>query len=515
MIERQIIIGAIVSTEYLHQTENIWNVMFFESATAKRLARWIWQYYTKYNKAPGKQIEQIFYDKLKTDRIAKDVAEEIEQDILPSLSAEYEQDNINLDYLIDLTRKYFNERNLAIHSASIEGFLQKGELLEAERIACEYRPLRSPTTQDLDLSSTLALERVDKAFNSDIIPLIKYPGALGTFWNDQLVRGGFVAFLAPEKRGKTWQLLDLAMRACKQKRKVAFFQAGDMSEGQQLKRICIYLAKKSNLERYTGEMYEPVQDCVFNQNNNCKLEERACSFGIFEKREYLEIRRDIRQSDLITAFEKNEDYEPCTNCEQYHNKPWGAAWVKKVNVKGSLDSTEAKKVIEDFFIKYKLQFKLSTYANDTLTVKMIKASLDIWEKQDSFIPDVIFIDYADLLTIDGYEKDFRQQQNKIWKGMRNLSQTGGNPLVITATQADAASYEKNSLRMTNFSEDKRKYGHVTAMYGLNQDTKDREKKIGLMRVNAIVQREGEFYNSNEVTILQNLKRGRPFLGSFY
>jgi len=36
-----------------------------------------------------------------------------------------------------------------------------------------------------------------------------------------------------------------------------------------------------------------------------------------------------------------------------------------------------------------------------------------------------------------------------------------------------------------------------------------------MRINEIVVREGDFSNEREVTILQNLQRGQPFLGSFW
>jgi len=110
--------------------------------------------------------------------------------------------------------------------------------------------------------------------------------------------------------------------------------------------------------------------------------------------------------------------------------------------------------------------------------------------------------------------EFRHQVDEIWKGLRNLSQER-HCLVITATQADARSYEQNRLKVSNFSEDKRKNAHVTAMYGLNQDPKDREKQLGWMRINEIVIREGDFSSSNEVYVLQNLKRGRPFLGSFW
>ena len=43
----------------------------------------------------------------------------------------------------------------------------------------------------------------------------------------------------------------------------------------------------------------------------------------------------------------------------------------------------------------------------------------------------------------------------------------------------------------------------------------REKKIGITRINELVIREGEFYNDNEITVLQNLKQGRPFKQSYF
>jgi 6-pyruvoyl-tetrahydropterin synthase len=514
MIERQIIIGAIVSTEYLNQVRDIWNVQHFESVTAKRLARWIWQYYQSYNKAPGKHIETIFYDKVKTEKLNPTVADEIENEILPSLSKQYEQNDLNLDYLIEATKKYFKERGLTIFKDSIAAALDKNDLILAEQIASDYKPLNVAPTSALTLNDPIVLDRVDRAFNSDSVPLITYPGILGEFWNAHLVRGGFVALLGPEKRGKSLWLLDLAIRACKQKRKVVFFQAGDMNESAQLRRICIYLAQKSNQERYCGKMYEPVCDCVLNQINQCKKEERTCPFGVFPDKNFSEVKYEINKSELVEKYLKEPDYEPCTCCDEYKTRHLGTPWVKEIEVKNPLSVDEAKSWINDFFIKYGRGFKLSTHPIHTLSVRDINAILDIWEKQEEFVPDVIIVDYADIMMPEGSDKDFRHSQNKIWMGLRNLSQTRGNPLVITATQADAASYERNSLKMTNFSEDKRKYSHVTFMAGLNQDPKDREKKIGIMRLNAIVAREGEFYTSNEVTVLQNLKRGRPFIGSY-
>lgn len=63
-------------------------------------------------------------------------------------------------------------------------------------------------------------------------------------------------------------------------------------------------------------------------------------------------------------------------------------------------------------------------------------------------------------------------------------------LVVTATQTNAASYKEETLKMSSFSEDKRKLSHVTGAVGLN--TTDDEKRQGLMRWNWIVRREDSF-----------------------
>jgi len=479
---------------------------------ARRLSLWCTEYYEKYSKAPGKDIEGIYFQKLK-DGLPKDIAEEIEQDILPDLSEEYSNEQFNLDYLLDQTRAYLKEQNLLQHSKIIQALLDEGELLEAEKAALEYKPSVSGGGDDVDLSNVSVLKRVEKAFKHASRPIIRYPGALGEFWNGQLVRGGFVALMGSDKRGKSFWLLDMAIRGCKQGAQVAFFQAGDMTEDQQLKRICIYLAKKSNLKKYAGEMYQPVKDCVFNQLDTCDKEIRECDFGIMDGIDPKEIRAQMNLQELKKLLKDNPDYHPCYNCEDYKHRAIGTAWVEKVDVGNPLTVAEGMETVEEFFIKHNRRFKLSTHANNTLTLKEIKALLDIWEREDGFVPDFVAIDYADLLVPE-VKTEFRHQVDNIWKGMRNLSQEK-HCLVATVTQADAKAYEQNKLKVGNFSEDKRKNAHVTALYGLNQDTKDREKKLGITRINEIVVREGDFSSSNEVYVLQNLKRGRPFLSSFW
>lgn len=519
MIERNILIGFIVSTEFNQRMQDKWDVSLFESATAKRMVSWTKEYFEKYNAAPGKAIEPIFYDKVKNG-LSKDLAEEIEEDILPSLSKQYEDENLNVEYLVDKATAYFSERNLIKHANDIIALAETNQLTEAESKASSYKPLAKDCGAWIDLADEKSLADIHRAFTHASEPLIKFPRELGKFWNQQLVRGGFVALFGPEKRGKTFWLLELGLRACKQGKKVAFFQAGDMSKEEQLKRICIYLAKKSNIEMYCEKMFEPVRDCILHQLDICRREEReADEPNLFanlstsgkeplEKITEANIRKTISLNHIKAAWKDYKDHMPCTNCRKFR----GTVWVKEIPSVDPLETNQAEKQIKSFFIKHKRSFKLSTHSNSTLSVKESSAIMDIWEKQEDFVPDVILYDYPDIM-IDP-TNEFRHKQNEIWKALRGVSQKR-HALVICVTQADANSYEKDLLSLKNFSEDKRKFGHVTAFYGLNQDPKGREKELGIMRINEIVVREGDFNTSNQIYVLQNLRRGRPFLTSYY
>lgn len=268
------------------------------------------------------------------------------------------------------------------------------------------------------------------------------------------------------------------------------------------------------MDKYSGKFFIPEKDCIHNQLDSCDKNIRECDFGALEGLNLTEntLRKEITKDVLIQQLKDNLDYKPCHNCSAYKRHNWGTVWLKEINVGSALTVKEAKNKFEQFFIKKKKNFKLSTHANGTLSLEEIKSILAAWEKNDNFVPDVVIIDYADILISDR-KVEFRHMQNEIWKGMRGLSQEK-HCLVVTASQTDSGSYETDTIRLKNFSEDKRKYSHVTAMYGLNQDRSGREKKLGILRINELVVREADFDSNNHVTVLQSLRIGRPFLTSY-
>ena len=106
----------------------------------------------------------------------------------------------------------------------------------------------------------------------------------------------------------------------------------------------------------------------------------------------------------------------------------------------------------------------------------------------------------------------RDAINNTWKAMRALSQRR-HCCVVTATQADADSYDSWLLSMSNFSEDKRKYAHVTAMAGINQTQPEKER--GIYRLNWLVGREFEFTESQVVWTAACLTVGNPAILSVF
>lgn len=501
-LDRDIIIGLIVNDDVLDALSQEWEVTALQSKTAQMIASWCLSHYKKYGHAPNKEIGSIFERQVKRNLLKDEQKDDIAK-ILASLSDEYENKDINVQYIIESARQSHATHQLENLSENITVLLEKGQIDKAVEKVHEFDVADMEMIEQLDFSQG-AEEAVEKAFAEKAQGLIKYPHALGQFWNAQLVRGGFVALLAPEKRGKSFLLLDMAMRGVRAGNNVAFFQAGDMTQSEQLRRVCIYLAHRSNEERYCEAGYAPILDCWKNQTNDCVEACRECGGELFPKGVN---QKDITYDLLLDSRNNATDYEACHNCSKIE----GAVYLEYMKQVPVLQQKDAIEVIQKWTTKTGKRLRLVTYPNGTLSVRQIDAILIKWKKK-GWVPDVIVIDYADLLVAEDTRLDWRNQQNAIWKRLRRLSQER-ECLVVTATQAAATSYSKDTITLEDFSDDKRKYAHVTAMYGMNQTP--REKKLGILRLNELVIREAAFDSERQIKIIQDLKRGRPVVDSYF
>lgn len=451
---RLVITGMIVNRHVLATIADKWKEPgLFPEPWCNIVGQWCVDYYEKYQKAPKKAIETLFEKWSKKHR-DKDTVSIIES-FLGKLSKQYETQRkaYHSEYILDQAKDLFTNAGLIELEEDIQQCRMAGDYKKAKELVAKFTPIEMGTNAGVDLFSKSGKEIVRHSFEEQREPLFVYKGAMGNFIGEHFCRGNFISLMAPEKRGKTWFLLEFGMKPALQGCKVAFFECGDMSQAQITRRFMTRLAKRP---MKAGEYKIPT--------------------GLMPG-EPPEVQNKIK------TYKEDLD--------------WNEAWegVRKIMDKGKGGN-----------------FRLYTYPNDTISAAGIRAVLQK-EKRNGFIPDVVLVDYADILASPpGFMGDSRDAINGTWKTLRSINLEMDN-LLITATQSDALSYDAKTLGKKHFSNDKRKFAHVTGMLGLNQ-TED-EKIAGLMRLNWIVLREGEFSESKTVTVATSFATARPIMFSTF
>ena len=148
-IERKICIGMIASDEYIKKISPILKLEFIESSAAKDIIRWCFGFFEQHNKAPGKDIEMIYMNKLKEGlENNPDRAARIER-ILESLNKEYVTSEGIDPFLLQSTVKYFRYRQAKILHEIQEDALEKGDLQEFHQAVMNFKPLVLDTSNEL------------------------------------------------------------------------------------------------------------------------------------------------------------------------------------------------------------------------------------------------------------------------------------------------------------------------------------------------------------------------------
>lgn len=451
--ERRIAIAMVVDKTALGRIATKWDKEgLFKNEWANIVGSWCVKFFRKYDKAPAKAIEGMFetWSQEGKDKATVSLVEKF----LSSLSDEYKTlaKESNSDYITDLAATHFNKVKLLKLAEALQGDVDLGAVDKALSKVHSFGKVEIGVGAGIDVMQDE--NAIREAFDSKSESLIDMPGDLGKFMGYALERDGFIALLASEKKGKSWVLVDMSWRAMLQRRKVAFFAVGDMSQNQMLRRFMVRAAK------------HPMRE------------------GIAKIPTSLSIDEDTRE---VIVDHKEQEFKGGLD--------WKAAFAA------------CKEIMEVKAKSKESLLKLSVHPNSTLNVSGIISILQTWER-DGWIPDVIIIDYADILAPPTGVAETRDQINMTWKQLRSLSQSH-HCLVITATQADAASYKVETIDRSNFSEDKRKLAHVTGMIGLNA-TKE-EKDMGVLRLNWIVLREQEYSEGRCCVCAGCLSIGNPFM----
>ena len=451
---RLVLAGMITDPSVLATVGNQWDdeTGLFNSRWANLVGGWCVKWHRRYGTAPNSNIQDQFNrwaSKQKDDDTVELVGK-----FMSYMSEEYTQRpkaDRNTQYLIDQAGEYFEKASLKRLNQTIEEELELGNTDSVKKLITDFALPNLGRGAYADVTDQTAWE---DAFNYEEEALITYPGSLGKFFGTELGRDAFVAFMGPEKRGKTWWLMDVAWMGMLQRKRVAFFNVGDLSQNQSYRRFGIRAAqhpKRAGTVKVPTAMHLP----------DVEFEERV--------------------------FDVDLD--------------WRKAWASM------------QKIMKHKVKSEQPYLRVSTHPNSSITAMGIYSILQDWARL-GWIADVVAIDYADILAspVGGGADDARAGINANWKAMRRISQEL-HCLVVTATQADAASYNRETIGRDNFSEDKRKIAHVTGMMGINQT--DEEKENGVQRLNWLARRDDFYIEKDVVHCAGCLSLGRPVVHSTF
>lgn len=475
-IERNIITGMIVDSEFVRELLPILRLDLFKSPFTRMVAQWCKAYYLEYEEAPNRTIQNIYESH--SERLEEEMSASISE-FLDSISEEYERGVFNAAYVLSQAESYMKKRALDTLASDIKADLAADKVDEAELRRISFSEIVRPKSNVIDVFS---VEAVDHAFsNREQDVLFTLPGDLGRMFHP-ICRGDFIGIMAPMKRGKTFFLIDWAIRAYLAGLKVLFFSL---------------------------EMTQAKMDLRIYQN--------LCGAVVEDKNEFVNFdsKRQENTSDKIDK--KTQIYSPRFDED-------GDIYLVKDSKKILTQNMALRKIEAVRKHAHGGELRLVCKSGSVVNNKYIMDTIHIENARNGFIPDIIIGDYMDIYALEpDSPKDRRNAFDHTWKTSAAVA-TDMNCAYITATQGGRSAFKKD-MEQEDVTEDIRKLAHVTRMIAINKGYDKSEEKepesqdmINLkkrysFRCNMLAERHGYFDPEVKVRVLSQLSIGKPYLDS--
>ena len=456
-----VLVGIITDKAVISRIYPVWEKDAFESDYCNLIVDPCMAYYETYKDAPGSQAVRMIREYCK-DKGCSDFTLNSITGFLEHLSSiQDRQEEVNVDFIVDKVIKEFNTAKARRLVDALQLALDTRKLDRFDSLLSEHKRIEVGDRSGIDFF--LNKDEIRSIFSRKRDVLVQYPEGLGHFFGDCMSRDNFVAFLAPQGTGKSWWLLDLAFRATEARKKVAYFQVGDMTRQQVEMRLLTRLTEIP-YKSWTNEW--PLEVKIPNYLRAVKGSDPELDFDV-----------KIHEGPL-------DKKTALTKCREFTQRDEGASY-----------------------------FRLFCCENYGITVPGISSIISQWS-DTGFIPDVVVIDYADNIKSSSIRREQQSWDSlgEIWSELRGLSMKQ-HCLLVTATQANASSYSKRTMDRGSVSGSNIKKNHVTAMAAINQT--DKEQKRGLYRLNWIKLREGEHSRKKTVLVASCLAIGNPCVMSTF
>ena len=351
----------------------------------------------------------------------------------------------SVKYAEDVSSKFFQQRSLERLCDSLKNKASSGNVEGAQRLIAEY--VKPELVHSRSVNLLFGVGPIQHAFQNEDEELFALRGGMNELVGGPLCRGELVAFLAPPKSGKTWWMIDTAIVAMTRGQKVLFISL-EMTEEQIVRRFWQSL---SGCSRFGEE----APGSAFQQNG--------------------------QKWDLVQ----------------------GSRSTKKIDL-----SAETIEGIQRTYLSVSSgDLKVRCYPPRTLTLQKLQSELKLLEVFENFVPDVIVIDYADIMALPS-GKERRLQLDELWLGLRNITLDKNN-LIVTASQTGRETVGgRRDANESNIAEAVSKVNHVTRMITINRSKKD--KRLGIYRMSCQTLRDGKEC-FEQLVVCNCLEIGRPWM----
>lgn len=346
---------------------------------------------------------------------AKDKEAELCARLIEAVHAQHE--GVNEDYVISQLEKFIRRQRLRSSLIAASELSQEGQDEEAEVLL--ERGLRQRLqlfSPGITLTQGLKLAYAGTVRRDVIMTGIKELDA----WHLGPGRGELHILIGPAKRGKSWWLVNTLKRALLQRLKVAYITL-ELSEGQIISRA--------------------IQSIFSMQKHQARVDVSritADELGRFTRFDRKELKGRNAFSDKSTK--------------------------KKVEQK--LESMHFR---DNVLVK--------EFPTGMLTVDGLRAYLDALERAHNFIPDVVLLDYPDLMKID--TKNYRLDLGVLYRELRGIA-VERNIIMATVSQSNREGAGSKLVTDTHAAEDWSKIGTADTIFTYTQTLA--EKELGLARL---------------------------------
>lgn len=377
----------------------------------------VYDYIDKYKKPPGDHLADILDDKLHAENKRE---ADLYKDVVSSI---YEaQPGINAEYVMTQLGVFGRRQALRTIAVDLAKALQRDTEASLEEADVLIRKAQNSPLNLFDPG--LRLGDKTRSLNFLDIAQSSFPTGIA-----ELDRRGFgptrkelFLAIANTKGGKTWFLIHLAKIALMHRLKVCH--------------VTLEMSEDRAAQRYFQAL-----------------------FSISKRKERFQTTRFKRDSlDRITALESVE-LRPALSLDDD-------------NIRGKLERRVEKwgnRMLNNIVIKQ--------FPTGTLTINQLTAYLDNLELQEHFVPDLLLIDYPDLMRLD--KANLRLSIDELYKDLRGVG-VARNLAVAAVSQSHRGAARAKTVEADNVAEAYSKIAHADVAITISQ-TKA-EEQLGLARL---------------------------------